>query len=75
MTNEMRTKEWEMAMTKLPIAMDRDLEHMPNAQSINYMYTCFNCKPIREWTDAYVIILNFIIKMIDTWVDKCQVHT
>ncbi len=75
MTNEVRTKEWEMAITKLPSAMARDLEHMANAQRINYMYTCFGCKPIREWTDAYVTILNFIIKMIDTWVDKCQVHT
>ncbi len=59
-------------MKELPNAMASELAGMSNIQKINCMYTGFNSKPIREWTDVYKCILTFIVTMIDAWIDRCQ---
>ena len=64
---DQRVIEWSSVRQKMPSKMKKEVEIMSSQQKSNYLLSCFNSKPMREWQEVYESVLLYCENMINKW--------
>ncbi len=67
-----REVEWQNLGKVVPRILFTEMEDMNSDDRANFILSCFNSKPIKEWIGVYESILIFTNVVITSWSVKCK---
>ncbi len=67
-----RKKQWQNVVREMPVGMTNSVNTMAVNEKVNYIYTCFNGVPIKEWINIYKAVIEFIEVLSKLWYEKIE---